>query len=118
MENLFIQFRPEVIFHTAPYKHVPVMQAHPDEADVDVPIVFTGIRPGEKFLETLFAEDEDALPTEHKKIFMVKVDSNLRGKDLSDCLGRLTTLVERGDNSKIVDLLREMVPGYHPMDRE
>jgi len=42
----------------------------------------------------------------------------LRGKDLSDCLERLNALAKRGDNSKIVDLLREMVPGYHPMDRE
>ena len=82
------------------------------EPDVDIPIVFTGIRPGEKLFETLFAEDEDALPTEHKKIFMIKVDSNLRGKDLSDCLERLDALVERSDNGKIVDLLREMVPGY------
>ncbi|MBA7490145.1 hypothetical protein ES702_00680 [subsurface metagenome] len=49
---------------------------------------------------------------------MVKVNSNFRGKDLSDCLGRLATLVERGDNSEIVDFLREMVPDYHPMDRE
>lgn len=49
---------------------------------------------------------------------MVRVNSNLRGKDLWKCLGRLTKLVERADNSEIVDLLREMVPGYHPMDRE
>jgi len=88
------------------------------EPDVDIPITFTGIRPGEKFLETLFAEDEHALPTEHEKIFMVKVNSNLREKDLLDCIGRLITLVERSDNGKIVDLLREMVPDYHPMDRE
>ncbi|TET12135.1 polysaccharide biosynthesis protein, partial [Candidatus Aerophobetes bacterium] len=88
------------------------------EPDVDIPITFTGIRPGEKFLETLFTEDEDTLPTEHKKIFVVKMNSNLRGKDLSDCLGRLDALAERGDSSKIVELLREMVPGYHPMDRE
>jgi len=91
-----------------------VIQAHPDEADVDIPITFTGMRPGEKFLETLFAEDEDRLPTEHEKIFMVKVNSNLRGKDLWECLGRLTKLVERADNGKIVDLLREMLPGYQP----
>lgn len=88
------------------------------EPDVDIPIVFTGIRPGEKFLETLFTEDEDVVPTEHEKIFVAKVNSNLEGKHLSDCLGRLTSLVERGDNGRIVDLLKEMVPSYHPMERE
>jgi len=49
---------------------------------------------------------------------MVKVNCNLRRKDLSDCLGRLDALAKRGDNGKIVDLLREMKPGYHPMGRE
>ena len=48
---------------------------------------------------------------------MVKVDSNLRGKDLSDCLGRLTTLVERGDKPGIVDLLKEMVPNYRAVGK-
>ncbi len=42
----------------------------------------------------------------------------MRGKDLSDCLERLTTLAEKGNNGKIVDLSRGMVLGYHPIDRE
>ena len=42
----------------------------------------------------------------------------MRGKDLSDCLERLNALAKRGENSKIVAFLREMVAGYHPMDRE
>ncbi len=83
------------------------------EVDVDMPIIFTGIRPGEKLCERLFAEGENAIPTEHKKIFMVKVNSNLRGKNLEDCLERLNTLAERGNNGEIVELLKEMVPGYH-----
>ena len=49
---------------------------------------------------------------------MVKLNSNLRRQGLSDYLGRLKRLVETADNSKIVDLLREMVRGYHPMGRE
>ncbi len=32
IDQLFNKFKPNVIFHAAAYKHVPVMEAHPDEA--------------------------------------------------------------------------------------
>jgi FlaA1/EpsC-like NDP-sugar epimerase/lipopolysaccharide/colanic/teichoic acid biosynthesis glycosyltransferase len=32
MSELFTQFRPEVVFHTAAYKHVPMLETHPTEA--------------------------------------------------------------------------------------
>ncbi len=41
------------------------------EPNVDIPIVYTGIRPGEKLQEDLWNYGEELMPTIHKKIFKI-----------------------------------------------
>ena len=39
----------------------------------DIPIIYSGIRPGEKLHEELMSSDETQLPTMHPKLFRIRV---------------------------------------------
>jgi FlaA1/EpsC-like NDP-sugar epimerase len=41
-------------------------------SDEDIEIVYTGLRPGEKFYEEVLADDETSLPTPHSKLRIAK----------------------------------------------
>ncbi|MEK6527555.1 MAG: nucleoside-diphosphate sugar epimerase/dehydratase [Nitrospirota bacterium] len=83
------------------------------EPDVDIPIVFTGIRPGEKLFEELFTNTEETKPTEHPKIFV--------GKDMTNnnehILGNLMVfedIIRKKQWAWISNLLLDFVPTYNP----
>lgn len=80
--------------------------------DVDVPIVYTGPRPGEKMHEELLGADERREPTAHPRIFRIVGHHVTDGRLLWHQINRLVALAETGDNASIVELLREMV-GCH-----
>jgi FlaA1/EpsC-like NDP-sugar epimerase len=44
------------------------------EPDRDIPITFTGIRPGEKLFEELATDTETTTPTQHDRIFRCRMD--------------------------------------------
>lgn len=44
----------------------------------DIPIVYTGMRPGEKLREELLTEQEEVMTTQHNRIFIVKKDELTR----------------------------------------
>jgi FlaA1/EpsC-like NDP-sugar epimerase len=80
------------------------------EPDVDVPIVFTGKRPGEKLHEELMTEREEADRTEHEKILVAKaqpMDEEL----LASTVAELVEAALRSDASKIRMLLAERIEG-------
>ncbi len=78
----------------------------------DIEIVFTGLRPGEKLFEELYAAGENLQPTRHPKILIAD-----RAEGIPVHLLRvLRRLEESADGSpeRILALLQEAVPEYRP----
>lgn len=83
------------------------------EPEVDVPIVFTGLRPGEKLVEELKLVGEGIKPTTHKKIHVLDGGRPDLGQ-VEGWLGRLAELMERKDRHGLVETLQQIVPEYTP----
>ena len=81
------------------------------EPEKDIPIKITGLRPGEKIYEELLANEENTIPTHHKKIMIAKVRKN-DFKVLEKKVDDLLALFATQDNQKIVIKMKEMVPEY------
>ena len=79
---------------------------------LDVNIVYTGLRPGEKLYEELLSDAETTLPTLHPKIMVAKVSENDPSYFQKEW-GTLITLIQGGaDAPTLVTWLKQMVPEY------
>ena len=77
----------------------------------DIPIVFTGLRPGEKLYEELLNQKETTLPTDNKKIMIARV----REFDFDVVSKQIDTLIETSYTNKpftIVKQMKQLVPEY------
>ena len=81
------------------------------EPDVDIPIVFTGLRPGEKMHEQLMSESEETMPTRYEKIQVVRTDTP---RPLDGGLAQLRLAVDNRDERATLRLLQELVPEFAP----
>jgi FlaA1/EpsC-like NDP-sugar epimerase len=75
----------------------------------DVEIVFVGLRPGEKLHEELYWQGEGIVPTENKKITMLRPNS-LNFEELFSHIERLKGCECFEDVNEVFNLLEEMVP--------
>lgn len=83
-----------------------------DNADGDIAIVYSGLRPGEKLYEELLI-GENATGTEHPKIVRA-VEEALSPEQMDVMLDRLRSACDAGDENTLLELMAEVVEGYRP----
>lgn len=96
------------------------------EPDVDIKIVYSGLRDGEKLYEELITAGEDIIPTKHDKVMVLRPNGNANGiSDLRDFRawldGELEDLYDaarRHNAAAIKEKLRGIVAEYVPQDTQ
>ncbi len=81
----------------------------------DIEIVFTGLRPGDKLFEELFAEGEVA-HTAHEKILVVTNEGVDQDVDVDLWVEELIRTAQSGDMAAMIQILKILVPTYRPTD--
>lgn len=83
------------------------------EPDRDIPIVFSGVRPGEKLFEEILTAEEGTIATKNQKIFIAKL-SGINEKKLTQGLEKLQKAVKNSDKEEIITILKKIIPSYKP----
>lgn len=78
---------------------------------VDIKIIFTGLRPGEKLYEELLANSENTLPTHHQQILIGKV-IEYPFSEVDKFINELIVLFDTQDNLRIVGKMKDIVPEF------
>ena len=87
------------------------------EPDLDIPIVFTGLRPGEKLYEELQMLNEQKVSTSHRKITVLKdKKSNMPWTELYQSIEKLLIAAKELESEKIQSQLKEILPTYTPRE--
>ena len=70
----------------------------------DIEIKFTGLRPGEKLYEEVLSNEENTIPTNHKKIKIAKV----REYDFESVANKYLELIETAKRGEVFNSVRQM----------
>jgi FlaA1/EpsC-like NDP-sugar epimerase len=79
------------------------------EADKEIEIIYTGLRPAEKLFEELFLDDESYSRTDHEKIFVSR-NGKTPDTTVRDQIDRLLAAARTGDTTRMLALIRAIVP--------
>lgn len=89
-----------------------LIRLHSLEPDKDIPIEFTGIRPGEKLYEELLSAEEGVLKTAHEEIFKAICSRNLTKDELETRIIQLFKQLDNDDMESARMILKSIVPTY------
>lgn len=79
--------------------------------DIDIPIVFTGMRPGEKLFEEMLTSEEGTVATQNKDIYIAKL-SETDEEMLNLALQNLAQ--NQLKKEEIISQLKTIIPNYTP----
>lgn len=81
------------------------------EPDVDVKIVYTGLRPGEKLYEELLSDGTKTLPTHHDKI-MISKDEAMTFEEINALTKQIYDEAKKADKVAVVRTLKTIVKEF------
>ncbi|UJF28804.1 polysaccharide biosynthesis protein [Kaistella sp. 97-N-M2] len=81
------------------------------EPDIDIKIIYTGLRPGEKLYEELLSDDAKTMPTHNDKI-MISKDPNMEFGEIEKFTNHLIKAAIRREKVEVVQILKDVVPEF------
>lgn len=87
------------------------------EPNVDIKLVYTGLRPGEKLYEELLSDSTKTMPTHHKKI-MISKDPSMSFTEIEALTNKMYEVAMQGNKTEVVRLLKQIVKEFKSNNSE
>lgn len=81
------------------------------EPEIDIKIIFSGLRPGEKLYEELLSDNSKTLPTHNEKI-MISKDPTMSYHEINELVRRIVEAASDPAKIETVKILKKIVPEF------
>lgn len=87
------------------------------EPDVDIPIIFTNTRAGEKLYEEILGAEEGTIPTEYEKIFIAQNTKKKNPEQILDLIDHIIKISgQKRKEDEVRAILKKIVPTFKQLD--